>query len=169
MKSIFFGKNLKYLRKINGLNQDAMLDTIGFKGSTWSGYEIEKSFPKFEDLIRISEYFGISEGDLINMDLSNVEVTGNLANKKNGKNVEVKVERNVEVNANTEQKQPCQACAVKDQFIAIKEESLRDKAALIEQLNTNIKLLQNQIDQMKYELHEREESQHTQRKERKSA
>lgn len=70
MKFLFFGKNLKYLRKQKGLNQTEMPNSIGFKASTWSGYELEKSFPKFEDFLKICEYFDISETDLLHKDLS---------------------------------------------------------------------------------------------------
>jgi len=95
MKKIFFGKNLRFLRKSKGFNQDEMPDIIGFKRTTWSGYETEKSFPKFEDLIKISEYFGISEGDLINLDLENVAPNKKEEGDKTGKNVALNVAPNV--------------------------------------------------------------------------
>lgn len=68
-----FGKNLKYLRDKKGLKQSEMLDLIGFKQTTWNGYENQKSFPKFEDLVKISKYFDISETDLIH---KNIEKEG---------------------------------------------------------------------------------------------
>lgn len=66
-----FGKNLEFLRKREGKILKEMLDFIGIKGTTWSGYENEKSFPNFHEFLRISEKFGISETDLIHADLSN--------------------------------------------------------------------------------------------------
>lgn len=99
MKKLFFGKNLKFLRKSKNLNQAEMLDTIGFNGSTWSGYELEKSFPKFEDLLKISEYFGINEYDLIHVDLQNVHLNEKSELEKKGKNVHLNVHPNVHLNA----------------------------------------------------------------------
>lgn len=69
MKNIYFGKNLKLLREKKGLKQSEMLDLVGFKQTTWNGYENEKSFPKFEDLIKISKFFDISETDLMHKNL----------------------------------------------------------------------------------------------------
>lgn len=75
---MFFGKNLQYLRKLKGLNQGEMLDIIGIKRTTWGGYENGTSFPKFDDLLKIAEYFDISETDLIRKDLSIVPNAENL-------------------------------------------------------------------------------------------
>jgi transcriptional regulator with XRE-family HTH domain len=69
MKKIWFAENLKFLREKKGLKQSEMIDNVGFKQTTWNGYETGKSFPKFEDLLKISEYFDISESDLIHIDL----------------------------------------------------------------------------------------------------
>ena len=68
---MYFGKNIKYLRLKKGLKQSEMIDFVGFKQTTWNGYETQKSFPKFEDLVKISKYFDISETDLIHKDLEN--------------------------------------------------------------------------------------------------
>ncbi|MFC4262436.1 helix-turn-helix domain-containing protein [Ferruginibacter yonginensis] len=69
MDNIFFGKNLKYLRKKKGLTQSEILNGIGFKRTTWNMYENQKSFPKFEDLIKISKYFDVSLSQLVEFDL----------------------------------------------------------------------------------------------------
>jgi transcriptional regulator with XRE-family HTH domain len=74
MQSLLFSKNLKYLRENKGLKQHEMLTAIGFKQSTWNGYETGKSFPNFKDLIKLSHYFGIPETDLIHNDLVKVGV-----------------------------------------------------------------------------------------------
>ena len=68
-----FANNLKYLREKRGLKQTELCDLIGFKQSQWSSWEIGSSVPRFLDLIKISDYFNISETDLIHTDLSKSE------------------------------------------------------------------------------------------------
>lgn len=67
----FFAKNIKYLRKINKLDQaefgklfDRSIDCI----STWERGIRE---PKTIDALRICEMYNLSLNDLINTDLSN--------------------------------------------------------------------------------------------------
>lgn len=74
MKNIYFGKNLKFLREKKGLKQSEMIDFIGIKQTTWNGYENEKSFPKFEDLIKISKIFDVSETELIHTNLESSSI-----------------------------------------------------------------------------------------------
>lgn len=69
MKILFFGKNLKFLRHKIEAKQSEMLNRIGFKRTTWNGYEHQKSFPKFEDLLKIADYFDISLDELVFEDL----------------------------------------------------------------------------------------------------
>jgi len=95
MKKIFFGKNLKYLRKKLNLNQAEIYDRIGFKRATWSGYETESSFPNFKDLLKISDFFGINEGDLINIDLENVHLIKKEGEEKKIENVHLNVHPSV--------------------------------------------------------------------------
>jgi len=68
---MYFGNNLRFLRKSKNLKTSETLVNIGFKPSQWSNYENEISFPKFLDLIKISKYFGVKESDLIHTDLKN--------------------------------------------------------------------------------------------------
>ena len=164
-----FGKNIQFLTKVKGMNQGNMLDAIGFKRTTWNAYANEKSFPKFEDLVKIAEYFGINETDLIHTDLSNVQLNKNEVVKKDGVKVQLNVQPNVQLNAKKTPKEPCQECIVKDAIIEGNKQLLHSKQELIEQLNTNIKLLQNQIDTMQYNRREAAESQHTSKREQKSA
>ena len=82
MKKTSFGKNLEFLRKKAGLNQAQMADSIGFKRTTWAGYESNKSLPKVEDLMTISEYFGISESELLHIDISDVGFSPYLSARK---------------------------------------------------------------------------------------
>lgn len=89
---IFFADNLKYLRKQHDKNRAEMATALGFNESTWGNYEANYSKPKFDDLIKICQYFGISETDLIHKDLSK----GNLI--KTGKDTKNKEKGNLKGN-----------------------------------------------------------------------
>jgi len=69
MQSLTFAENIKYLRENDGLKQSQMLDTIGFAQSTWNNYERGNSKPYIDDLIKISQYFGISESDILHTEI----------------------------------------------------------------------------------------------------
>lgn len=68
-KAKFLGKNLRYLRKQRGLNQDEMQAGTGIARSTWSNYEKDITEPNFEGLIQISSFFGVSIDDLLRKDM----------------------------------------------------------------------------------------------------
>ena len=165
----YFASNIKFLRKRKGLQQAEICILIEFKQSTWSGYENGFSKPNFKDLLKIIDFFEVSASELLEMDLSNVTLNENGAQEKERGNVNLKVYRNVNLNDKKGQNQPCQECIVKDNFIAVKDQILQSKNELIGSLYVQIKLLQNQIEQMKYETHEKQQTQYTQRKDRKSA
>ena len=55
-----FSNNLKALRAKKGYKQAEIADSIGVTVSTWSNYEVGKSEPNLEILIKISDFFGIS-------------------------------------------------------------------------------------------------------------
>lgn len=67
---LVFAENLKHLRENDNLKQADMLAECGFQRSTWNGYETGHSFPSFKDLVKISEYFGILESDLIHTEVA---------------------------------------------------------------------------------------------------
>ena len=98
----YFPKNLQYLRGKLNLNQGEMSDSIGFKRSTWNGYENSKSVPNLSDFIKICEYFDISESDLIHSDLENVHLKEKTTVFKNGDNVHLNVHPDVHLNQNTD-------------------------------------------------------------------
>lgn len=148
----YFASNIKFLRNRKGLQQAEICNLIEFKQSTWSGYESGFSKPNFKDLLKIIEFFEVSASELLEIDLSNVNL---------------KVNRNVNRNDKKGQNQPCQECIVKDNFIAVKDQLLQSKIELIDSLHVQTKLLKNQIEQMKYETHEKQKTQNTQRKDRK--
>lgn len=69
-----FASNIKHLREKRNLKQGELCAITGFKQSTWSGYEAGTSKPNFNDLLKIIEYFGVTASQLLELDLSNVEV-----------------------------------------------------------------------------------------------
>jgi len=60
-----FSNNLKALRAKKGYKQAEIADSIGVTVSTWSNYEVGKSEPNLEILIKISNFFGISLDSLL--------------------------------------------------------------------------------------------------------
>ena len=77
----FLAQNLKFLREIRKLKQAEMLDSIGFAQTTWNNYEKGVSKPKYDDLVKISDTFGVLIDDLIKRDLSK----GNLIQNEKSK------------------------------------------------------------------------------------
>ncbi len=66
---MFFGNNIKYLRKNAKLKQDEMLASIGIPRATWSNYELNQTQPDFNKLLEISKFFGVTTDDLLRVDL----------------------------------------------------------------------------------------------------
>ena len=69
MKTNNISTNLKYLRKKKGLTQLELRTILGYTRSTWSNYENGITNPSIEDIITISNFFGITLDDLIMNDL----------------------------------------------------------------------------------------------------
>lgn len=89
---MFFGNNIKYLRKKKKLTQGEMPTAIGIARATWSNYELNQTEPDFKTLIIISELFGVSIDDLLRKNLEheamNVEVNGNSEKLRKQHNVD---------------------------------------------------------------------------------
>ncbi len=64
-----FQKNLSRLRAEKSMTLSQIAKDLDFSPSQWSNYEQGISYPKFLDLIKISQYFNVSESDLIHTDL----------------------------------------------------------------------------------------------------
>ncbi|MBN2757520.1 MAG: helix-turn-helix transcriptional regulator, partial [Bacteroidales bacterium] len=67
---MYFGANIKLVRKRKGRTQSEMADFLKMKRSTLSGYENGVAQPNIESLILISEYFNISIDTLLKINLS---------------------------------------------------------------------------------------------------
>ncbi len=89
---MYFGKNIKLLRKRKGRTQDEIAGVLHLKRSTLSGYENGVAQPGVDNLIRISDYFNISIDTLIRVDLSKLSES-NLSEIEKGYDVYVKGSR----------------------------------------------------------------------------
>ncbi len=70
--SIYLGSNIKYLRKINAVNQSDVASLLNKGATTIGNWENGISEPNINELNTLTEYFAISINDLINTDLSKV-------------------------------------------------------------------------------------------------
>jgi transcriptional regulator with XRE-family HTH domain len=100
----YFSSNMKYLRESNNLKQAEIQDRLTIERTSWSNYERGKSFPNLELFHKISKYFDISESDLLNTDLQNVQERKKEDVKKVDENVQERVQERVQENATNKQK-----------------------------------------------------------------
>lgn len=64
------GKNIKKIRNVRGLSQQAFADLFGLTRGNISSYEESRAEPKIETVIRVANYFGIPLADFIEKELS---------------------------------------------------------------------------------------------------
>ena len=69
-KMSIVSQNLKYLRKRSGITQEQMANKIGIKRSLLGAYEEGRADPRLNNLLKISEIYGISVDKLIDEDLT---------------------------------------------------------------------------------------------------
>lgn len=85
----YLNQNLTFLRKKIGFKQAEMLDTLGFKRTTWATWELGYSEPSIDKLLKIVEYFGVTLDEIVTEDLEAKgkvdEKTESLNNEKKGK------------------------------------------------------------------------------------
>lgn len=66
----FFGKNIKKIRSVKGLSQQAFAELFDLKRGTLGAYEEGRSEPKIETIIKIANYFSIQIDDLLTSELT---------------------------------------------------------------------------------------------------
>ncbi len=66
----FFGKNIKKIRGVKGLSQQAFADLFDLKRGTLGAYEEGRSEPKIDTLIKIANHFSIAIDDLLTAELT---------------------------------------------------------------------------------------------------
>lgn len=60
-----FNEKLIELRKSQGLSQDELGERLGVSRQTVSKWELAQSYPDFQRLVSISDYFGLSLDELV--------------------------------------------------------------------------------------------------------
>lgn len=131
---MYFGKNIKYLRRKAGLQQDQMLAFTGITRATWSDYERENTQPRFDALILISKHFGVAIDELITKDIEkeneNVHLNENLVAENDAEYVHLNVHPNVHLNKNAskvEAKLLQEIAALKERIMVIQEQLIKEK------------------------------------------
>jgi len=66
----FFGKNIKKIRKVKNLSQQAFADLFELKRATLGAYEEGRSEPKIETIIKVANYFSIYIDQLLTRELT---------------------------------------------------------------------------------------------------
>ena len=74
---MFFSSNLRYLRRVHNLTQEALAKHLRVSLKKIGSYEEERATPKLEPLIEIANFFSISLEQFINQDLSVEPVSKN--------------------------------------------------------------------------------------------
>lgn len=66
----FFGKNIKKIRSVKNLSQQAFADLFGLKRATLGAYEEGRSEPKIETIIKVANHFSITIDNILTRDLT---------------------------------------------------------------------------------------------------
>lgn len=70
MEDLYFGKNLKFLRKNKGLTQTDIANLLELNKAIVANYELSINNPPLKTLIKIADYFNVSVDDLLRRDMS---------------------------------------------------------------------------------------------------
>jgi len=62
-----FGERLKYLRKVNNVQQYDLANTLGYGATAISNYENNNHEPSFDTLIKIAKYFDVTTDYLLGL------------------------------------------------------------------------------------------------------
>ena len=65
----YFGKNIRKIRSLKSLSQQAFAELFNLKRGTLGAYEEGRSEPKIETLIKIANYFSIPIDELLTTEL----------------------------------------------------------------------------------------------------
>jgi transcriptional regulator with XRE-family HTH domain len=66
----FFGKNVKKIRGVKKLSQQAFADLFSLKRATLGAYEEGRSEPKIDTIIKVANYFSISIDDILTKEIT---------------------------------------------------------------------------------------------------
>ena len=70
-----FSQNMQYLRKLKGITQEKLADTVGVSRQSVSKWETGDAFPETEKIMQLCDIFGIPMDVLMRGDAENY-VTG---------------------------------------------------------------------------------------------
>ncbi|GLR15724.1 helix-turn-helix domain-containing protein [Portibacter lacus] len=70
-KPTHFGKNLRFLRRLEGLTQSAFAEIIGITRNSIASYENGMVEPSAHNFLRVCEYFNVDEKSMLEDILSN--------------------------------------------------------------------------------------------------
>ena len=65
-----FGKNIKKIRNVKGLSQQAFAELFDLKRGTLGAYEEGRSNPKLETIVKIAAYFKVGVDELLSSELT---------------------------------------------------------------------------------------------------
>jgi len=66
----FFGKNIKKIRSVQSMSQQAFAELFGLKRGTLGAYEEGRSEPRIDTIIKIANYFSISIDQILTHELT---------------------------------------------------------------------------------------------------
>ncbi len=66
----FFGRNIKKIRGVKRLSQQAFSDIFSLKRATLGAYEEGRSEPKIDTIIRVANYFSITIDDILTKEIT---------------------------------------------------------------------------------------------------
>lgn len=143
MSTINFGNNLKFLRKKKGITQTELGVQLERKHTSIGNWESGFNQPSLTDLVKIAIIFGISIDDLLNSDLSDVNLNSKKQTPKNRQNVNLNVNPSVNLNAQNDHKK------LYDQAIELAKNELHEpdleyvrQQNLLETLSTAVRALE---------------------------
>ena len=70
MENVLVNENIKYLRKKEGYTQETFADAIGIKRSLVGAYEEGRADPRLNNLLKMSEVFGVSVDTIISKNVA---------------------------------------------------------------------------------------------------
>ena len=141
--------NISFLRKKNNLTQSEIHDRLGVKPNTWSNWENGVSEPNIENLLIISNFFGVSISNIIEDDLSDGSIPvkpGGIRNYKAANSI-VHAEEPQEPYANTS----AEYKSLRN-TINLQEQLIKAQAGQIDALQTATNALKEFIEELKKQL-----------------
>ena len=91
----FFPQNLRYLRKLAGLSQQALAKNVDLNRGNIASYEKGAAEPNIANLLKITRFFKVDLVDFLDRDLSESQIEEKIkvnGNASNGVNIQVEKE-----------------------------------------------------------------------------